>query len=62
MEEQKKSGEKKMSLIDMSQLLEEKELSFVYRPNDDSYLFLDALFEDLPNISKISPLISLEIW
>lgn len=39
-------------IIDYLPILEKNELDYVYRPNDDTYLFLDALKLDLPNVLK----------
>lgn len=41
-------------LIDYLPILEKDELNYVYRPNDDSFLFLDALRLDLPTIINFS--------
>ena len=41
-------------IIDYLPILEPNELDYVYRPNDDSYLLLDALRMDLNEIIKLS--------
>lgn len=41
-------------IIDYLPVLEKDELNYVYRPNDDSFLFLDALRLDLPEIINFS--------
>ena len=48
-------------LIDYVPVLEPNELDYVYRPNDDSYLFLDGLRLDLEEIKARAPAIILEI-
>ena len=48
-------------ILDYVPILEANELDFVYRPNDDSYLFMDALKLDLEEIKSMKPAIVLEI-
>ena len=47
--------------IDFSKVVEKDEFKYVYRPGDDSYLFLDALRLDLQDIINKKPLFCLEI-
>ena len=35
---------KQTPLLDYIKILEKNEFDYVYRPNDDSFLFLDALY------------------
>ncbi len=39
-------------IIDYLPILEQNELDYVYRPNDDTYLLLDALKMDFEEIMK----------
>ena len=39
-------------IIDYLPILDQNELDYVYRPNDDSFLLLDALRMDLQEIMK----------
>lgn len=39
-------------IVDYLPVLEPNELDYVYRPNDDSYLLLDALKVDIGEISE----------
>jgi hypothetical protein len=52
---------KRYEILDYVPILETNELDFVYRPNDDSFLFLDALKLDLDEIKRMNPAIVLEI-
>lgn len=46
-------------LLDIIPVLEKDDFDFIYRPNDDSYLFLDILFMELHELKSIEcPLIA----
>ena len=44
----------KFEILPFDGILEEGEFDRVYRPNDDSYLFLDALFNEISIIPQDS--------
>lgn len=52
---------KKDEDIDFTKIIEKGEFQFVYRPGDDSYLFVDALRFELDDIVNSKPLFGLEI-
>lgn len=54
--EQYKANSKLYELIDIIPVLEKNDFDFIYRPNDDSYLFIDTLFMELSSLSKVDNL------
>ena len=51
----------KNEIIDYLKFMEKGIFDYIYRPNDDSYLFLQALDIDFEFICKKNPLFFLEI-
>ena len=46
-------------LLDIIPVLEKDDFDFIYRPNDDSYLFLDILFMELQELKSYdAPLVA----
>ena len=40
-------------LLDIIPVLEKDDFDYIYRPNDDSYLFLDILFMELDELKSL---------
>jgi release factor glutamine methyltransferase len=51
--EEYKANSKQYELIDIIPVLEKNDFDYIYRPNDDSYLFIDTLFMELQSLAKI---------
>ena len=47
-----KLNSKNYTLLDILPVLEKNDFDFIYRPNDDSYLFLDSLFMELKELAQ----------
>ena len=48
-------------LLDMNAALDKTDFKYVYRPDDDSYLFIDTLYAEIDTIIAKSPTFILEI-
>jgi hypothetical protein len=56
-----KANSKLYELLDIIPVLEKNDFDYIYRPNDDSYLFIDTLFMELKKLAQIDNLKIAEI-